>query len=180
VVAGGEVEDPVGDRRVDQERPDADEHHPGAEPGPVRDRPGDQGAGDHAEQPLEHGEQDHRHRRVAVRRRVEQVAQAGVLRRVTEQTRADVVSEGDRVADQGPQHRHDGEGPEGHHDHVEDALGADHAAVEERQTGGHQQHEGAGGEQPCCVARVERGRDGRVEQEGSHEAAGKQPNVSGM
>ena len=61
-----EVEDPVRDRRVDQQRPDRDEHHPRPEPRAVGDRAGDQRAGDHAEQSLEDREQDHRHRQPGV------------------------------------------------------------------------------------------------------------------
>ena len=48
VVARAEVEDPVRDRRVDEDGPDGAEDQPGPEPGAVGDRAGDQADRDHA------------------------------------------------------------------------------------------------------------------------------------
>ena len=46
-----------------------------------------------------------------------------------------------RVADDHPQRRDDQQAPEVHHQHVEDVPAAVHAAVEEGQPRGHEQHE---------------------------------------
>ena len=106
VVAGGEVEDPVGDRRVDEQRPRRHEHHPGPEAGPVGDRPGDQRAGDDAEQALEHREQDERERRV---RRCSPASSSwpspAYCVGSPSRPSAEVVTEGDRVADERPERR---------------------------------------------------------------------------
>ena len=57
-----------------------------------------------------------------------------------------------------PEHPGDRDGPhrdEAHHHHVEDALGPHHAAVEEGETGGHEEHEGGAHQDPCGVAGVD-------------------------
>ena len=65
------------------------------------------------------------------------------------------VAESQRVAVDDPQDAHDRDRHERHHHHVERALGTGHAAVEERETGGHQQHQGGAGEDPSGVSAVE-------------------------
>ena len=80
---------------------------------------------------------------------------------------ADVAAEGEAVAVQHPQDAHDADGAEAHHEHVEDALAAGHASVEEGEPGGHEQHQGRAGEDPrggaggsCGVDRL---LDGRID-----------------
>ena len=62
------------------------------------------------------------------------------------------VAERHAVAEQDPEHTDGAHADETHHDHVQDALGPDHAAVEERETGGHQQHQCGSREDPGGVA----------------------------
>ena len=57
-----EVEDPVGDREVDERRPDGDEDGPAEELRAVSDRAGDQGRRDDREHQLEHREREGRDR----------------------------------------------------------------------------------------------------------------------
>ena len=71
---------------------------------------------------------------------------------VADEAAAGVVAERERVAVQHPQHADEPEGAEAHHHHVEDALGADHAAVEEREAWSHEQHERGAREYPGGVA----------------------------
>ena len=157
VAVAVEVEDPVRDRRVDQHGPHRDEHDPGTEPGPVGDGAGDQGPGDHAEQALEHREQDDRDGQPAVCTLGDQGLQPEVLQRVADESPADVVAEGDRVADEDPDDDDRREGAEGHHHHVQHALGAHHPAVEQREPRCHQEHQGRGCEEPGGVAGVDLG-----------------------
>jgi hypothetical protein len=79
-----------------------------------------------------------------------------VLERIAEQAAAEIVPEGERVADHHPDDGDRGKRAEGHHDHVQHALGAHHPAVEERQPRCHQHHQGGRGEQPGGVAGVDR------------------------
>ena len=58
------------------------------------------------------------------------------------------VPEKPGVAEQQPGHCDQRDRDEAHHDHVEHAGGADHAAVEDGQARGHQQHQSGAGEQP--------------------------------
>ena len=67
-----------------------------------------------------------------------------------------VRSEGQRVGDDHPEHRHQARGDERLHQHREHVLLAHHAAVEEGEArDGHHQHERHGGEHPGGVAGVE-------------------------
>jgi hypothetical protein len=152
------VEDPVRDRRVDQHRPGGDEDHPGAEPGPVGDRAGDQCAGDHREQALEAGEQDHRHVQPAAVAG-DECLQADQPSRYADQPAPGVVAEGQPVADHHPHDRDHAQCGERHHHHVQHALGAHHPAVEQRQAGDHQQHQRRRGEQPGRVTGVDHERE---------------------
>ena len=90
-------------------------------------------------------------------RRRHQALEAEEVERVAEQAGADVVAEGHRVAVEHPEDADQRQRAEAHHHHVQDALGADHAAVEERQAWGHQQHERGAGEDPGGVAGVDHG-----------------------
>ncbi len=155
VVRAGEVEDPVGDREVDQARPHPGEDQPGAEPGPVGHRTGDQGDRDHREHALE-GDEGHRRETAPVAGHItHQPLEPGVLAGVAQQPTDQVVTERDGVAEEHPQDADQRERPEAHHHHVQDAVRAHHPAIEEREPRGHQQHQGCGGEHPGGVAGVE-------------------------
>ena len=52
-----------------------------------------------------------------------------------------VVSERDRVAVEHPEDSDEADRAEAHHHHADDALRLDHAAVEERKSWRHEQHE---------------------------------------
>ena len=99
VLAGGEVEHPVGDREVDDSSPDNGEDHPGAELGAIGNCAGDQSDGDDREHGLE---RDERHHRVDTGLIVEgdlagrphEALETQVLNGIAEQAVADVVSEG--------------------------------------------------------------------------------------
>lgn len=152
-----EGEHPVRHREVDDGDPQAREQQPRSKLQAVGDRTGDEGDGDDREHELkrhEHrgrespdqGDVDHLGGLDAVGRvghhslggvATDESLESEELRRVAEQAR-DVVPEGHRVPVQHPQDRHQAHGADTHHDHVEHVLRADHAAVEEGQTGCHQ------------------------------------------
>src|SRR5436305_11318028 len=77
-----------------------------------------------------------------------------MLERVANQAATGVVAECLRVAVEHPEDAHDSHRGHAHHYHVQDALRADHAAVEERQAWGHQQHQGRACEHPGSVTGV--------------------------
>jgi hypothetical protein len=156
--AAVEGEHPVCDREVHDGHPQCREQQPCAELDPVSDRTGDQRDGDDREHQLERDEHGGRHREdernvhrldgFDARGRIRDDLCGGVtadealqpeeLRRVAEEI-GYVVAECQRVTVEHPQHRHHTHGAEAHHDHVEHALGPDHAPVEESQARGHQQ-----------------------------------------
>ena len=83
----------------------------------------------------------------------DETLQTEVFGRVTEDVVC-VVAECDRVAVKHPQHRHHAHRADAHHEHVEHASGADHAAVEERQSRGHQQHQRGTCQHPGGIAGI--------------------------
>jgi hypothetical protein len=88
----------------------------------------------------------------------DEALEAEVLHRITEKV-ADVITKGQRVAVEHPQHSHHTHGADAHHDHVQHALRANHAAVEERQAWRHQQHHRGACQHPCGVAGIRRTQD---------------------
>ena len=136
---------PVRDHRVHRNGPQRDEDHPRREPRAVGDGAADECGGDDREGELESGEQEFGHRS-AYGRRID--AEHAEVREVSDQPAAGVLGERDGVAHQQPGHRARRDRDETHHDHVEHAGGADHAAVEDGQPRGHQQDHCGGGEQP--------------------------------
>ncbi len=136
--------DHVRDRRVHDDQPHGDEDHVGGELHPVSSRSRDQRWRDDRERHLERAEQHERDRerseepiRIGQRgpdilhpREVE-VADEALVARVAERQ-----AEGDRA----PQDPEDPHREEVLHQHAEHVLRADHAAVEERQARGHEQH----------------------------------------
>ena len=162
-----EGEHPVGHGEVDEGRPDEGEGRPGAELDAVGDRAGDQGHRDDREDDLEGDEggggdpAGGRGAGVGVRRDVpddlrEDPAQPELVEGVTDEPHtADVGAECLAVPPQDPGGADGPHRDERHHHHVEDALGADHAAVEEGQAGRHEEDEGRGREYPSCVPAVD-------------------------
>jgi len=121
-------------RRVHQGGPDWGENYPGRELRSVCDRTGDQCHGDDGEGC---GVAD-----LEQIRRISEVVQPEVAERVCE----DLVEVIFIACGHGrtPQHPHDADSShchEAHHHHVQSRLGARHAAVEECQARGHEQHE---------------------------------------
>ena len=65
---------------------------------------------------------------------------------------ADVVAEGQAEADDDPDQADDAQGDDALEHRRDDVLEADHAAVEERQPGRHQQDQAGGGQHPGDIA----------------------------
>src|SRR3954464_7404644 len=85
---------------------------------------------------------------------VHEAAQAEVREGVAHQAAANVGAEGLAVAPEDPHRADRAHRDERHHHHVEDALGANHAAVEEGETGGHEQDQGGSCQDPRGVPTV--------------------------
>lgn len=133
--------DPVGDGEVDDADPQDDEHGPGRELHPVGEGAADQGRGEDGEHQLEDGEDVDRDGVAVPEFGDADVAEADVVGAPADD-RADVGAEGEAESVEHPQDRDDPEADEAHHQHVEGALDADHASVEEGQAGGHEHHQG--------------------------------------
>ena len=158
VLGEPEVEDPAGDREVDDRGPDGREDHPCAELRAVGDRAGDQRDGDDRERGLERDEGERRVR--------------GALRRGQQAVEAD-LAEVDRpgelngaggrgrerhgIAVEHPQDADETHSAEAQHHHADDALGLDQSAVEERQPWRHEQNERGSYEDECGVALIHLG-----------------------
>ena len=138
---------------VNRDRPQRDEDHPGREPGAVGDRTADQSGGDDREPQLEGGEQQLGNRPA---RGVRVDAKHADVGEVADQARRAVLGERDGVTDQQPRNGHQRDRDEAHHDHVQHAGRADHAAVEDGKSWGHQQDKRCAGEQPCGGGRIDR------------------------
>ena len=150
-----EVEDPVRDREVDDRDPDGHEDAPGEELRAVRDGTADQRGRDDREHQLEAGEREQRDPvgTAVVRELVDRGAETR-LGDVADEPAAR-VGERQREAVDHPQHADDADRRERHQHHVERASGLGHSSVEERETGGHEEHEGRARQHPGCVARVQ-------------------------
>jgi hypothetical protein len=135
----------VGDRGVDEEEPEAEEHRVAPELEPVGGGPRDQRRGDDGEHELEGAEGQ----RGDCQGEVAGVAGKGEfgVGDVLEADEVEVadelpaVAEGQAEADHGPQHADEAHGEEVLHEHAEYVLGPDHSAVEEGQARGHEQHQ---------------------------------------
>ena len=75
---------------------------------------------------------------------------------VADQSKGAGPGERQRVADQQPCHGDEWNRDEAHHDDVQHAGGADHAAVENGQPGRHEQDERCAGQQPGGGGRIDR------------------------
>ncbi|MPM11237.1 hypothetical protein SDC9_57576 [bioreactor metagenome] len=155
-VGGGEGEDPVGHREVDDARPDQREDDPGTEFHPVGDGAGDQRDRDDREGGLE-GDEGEGGDGAGHGVLVHQAPEPGGLERIAQQTEAaQGVAERCRVPEEHPEHSDPGKGGERHHHHVQRVLRTGHAAVEEGERGcRHQQHQRGTDQYPGGVAGID-------------------------
>ena len=157
--AAGEVErahvgkpaaapDPVRDRCVDDEDPKRNEDQVRREAHAFDDRARDQRRRDDAERALVRHEQVVRYRAL----RLEPDAAEEHARQI-----ADPVvpgGEGERIADDRPEHPDESERDEAHHHRVEGVFRSNQPAVEERQRWRHQQHQGCRDQHPRSIGLV--------------------------
>ena len=164
-VRAGPVPNHVGDREIDYRHPEQNEQHNGRETNALGEGADDQGRGDAGESHLERhidvfGDDDAvregRGRGIhvdALQERLVEPADEGVERAA--------VGEGERVAVEHPQHRHERHDHEDLSEDRQHVLRADEAAVEQRQPrDGHHQHQGGGDEHPGGVALIGNRRGG--------------------
>ena len=143
--------DPVGDRTVDDDRPQGDEQRVGGEAHPLDDGARDERGRDDRERPLVGHEEHLRDQRGGALGSETDVAQER-LRQI-----ADVIvagREGEREHDERPGHADEAQRDVAHHHRVERILRADEAAVEEPECRRHQQHERRRDEHPRRVRLV--------------------------
>ena len=159
----------MGDRRVDEDRPQAHEPEHRRELHALRESAGDERRRDDREGHLEaHVDGFGNRRRERVR-----IADAAVVDVAEDALQESAAQSADerragrerqRIGDEGVHHRHKaGDGEAGHH-RVADILLAHHAAIEEPETRDrHHQHERHRGQHPCRVAAARRAirQDGR-------------------
>ena len=147
----------VCDGCVDERDPQDGEDGPRGELEAVSKRTRDQGNRDDGERRLE-GHHDQRGDAGGLPQsgRVSKVVETHETGRVADEAAERVGAECEPVA---VDHPHDGDSSdadEAHHHHVEHGLRANHAAIEERQRGRHQQHECGRNDHPRGVARIKR------------------------
>ena len=153
--------DPVGQRRVDEDRPQDREEDEGAEPLALGEGAGDERRRDRREHQLERREQHERHGRRVGRRRLEadvveerEVEAADPAR--AEDRQVHVRPEGEREADDDPDDADEGQSEEAVHDRRQDVLAAHEPAVEQGQARQHDHHEGRRHQQPGGISGIHR------------------------
>jgi hypothetical protein len=154
---------PEGDGGVDHDDPHGGEDDPGEELHPVGDGAGDQGDGDDGEHHAEGGDgpvgdaagDTGEVLHVVKAERAVEVAEEGVV--VGAEVLGIGAADRDGLADEDPGDGHDANGHQALHHHVEDARGPGQTAVEQRETGRHEQNKGGGGQDPGIAAAVELG-----------------------
>ena len=143
---------PVRHGVVHERGPQEGEEHVGAELHALHERTGDERRGDDGELELEGHEDQVGDGAPRLRGHVVQHQE------VSTPDEASVrLAEGQRVAEHHPLHRHQRHGEEGVHERGEYVLAPHHAAVEERQTRRHQQHQRGGHQHPRRVTGVGNG-----------------------
>jgi hypothetical protein len=149
---------PVRHRHVDEQEPQRHEPHHGRELHALGEGAGDDGRRDDGEGRLVHQEDVLRHRLGELVHAAPQARAEGAREAADHAVEVAAVGEGKRVADDEPQHRHqggDGEGLYGRRQHV---LLAHHAAIEEGQSRDvHHQDQAGGDQQPGRVAGIDGG-----------------------
>jgi hypothetical protein len=157
--------DPVGHRGVDQQGPGERKDHVGREAHAFDDRTRDERDGDDGKRALKCHEEQMRN------------ALPGFEADMRERCKVEMPddgrtrSEGERVAEEGPDDGHGSDHGEAHHHGVQGILRADHATVEECEGRGHEQHEGRGDEHPREVGGLNGGRfslHARIEYNATH------------
>ena len=134
--------DHVGQRRVDEERPEEREYHERAEALALGEGPRDEARRDGREHQLEGGEQDERDGRAVGRVGCStDIHEAGVVEPANELV---AVREGQREPDQDPHDADERQAEEAVHDGRQHVLATDETAVEQRQARQHQHHQGRG------------------------------------
>ncbi len=145
--------DPVGEWVVDDEGPEEGEEGVGAEFDAFGEGAGDEGGGDDGEHALEHDEDEFGDAGAVVD---EVGGDAGEEEEV--RVPADDVSaglaEGHGVTNDDPFDADDSECGQGVHHRAKDVFTADHAGVEEGESGDHEHDERGADEHPCGIARV--------------------------
>ena len=151
--------DPVGDRRIDEDRPQADEPQHRRELHAFRERACDERRRDDRERHLEHhvdGFRDRRRQRIGIVRPARQVI-VDALEKDPREAAYECAAAGERqaVGENEVDHRDQRRDGEARHHGVADVLLADHAAIEEPEArDGHHQDERDRGQKPGRVAGI--------------------------
>ena len=162
--------DHMGDGRVVEDQPETAEGHDGGELDPIHHRSGHQRRGDDGEGHLEaHIDALGNRRRQRVGPADGHAVEEEAVQAADE---AAAAGEGQAVADDHPEHRHQAGDAEALRHGVEQVHLAHHAGVEQRQAGNrHHQHQGSAGQHPSGIAGIdlrrrcvgERRREARVD-----------------
>ena len=153
--------DPMGDRRVDEDRPQADEPQHRRELHALGERARDERRRDDRERHLEHhvdGLRDRRRQRIGRVRAARQVIM-DALEKDAREAAYECAAAGEReaVGEDEVDHRDQRRDGEARHHRIADVLLADHAAVEEPEArDGHHQNERDRGQNPGRVAGIDR------------------------
>ncbi len=147
--------DPVGQRRVDEDRPEDREEDEGAEALALGEGAGDEGRRDGREHQLERGEQDERDGdRVDGRRLHADTVEERVVEAADEAHAVDVRPEREGEADDDPDDADQRQPEEAVHDRRQDVLAAHEPAVEQGQARQHDHHQRRGHQHPGGIATI--------------------------
>ena len=184
------VPGPVADRGVDQEREEDHEEEVAGELDPLGEGAGDERRRDDGELHLEEGEEGEGDGRgeggVGGAADAAEEGEGGGVADEAGALAAEAVAEGEREADGDPEDGDDGHGDEALEHGRDDVLRADHAAVEEGESRGHEEDHGGGHEHPGGVSGADGGRaggngawrgDGARDGEEDKESEGKGPRL---
>ena len=146
---------PMSDRRIDDEEPKAAEQQHRAEVHALGKGADDQRRGDDREGHLEHEKDGLGHRRAGADGARPDIGEQCQVQAADPWLRLAAVAEGQAVAEDQPQHRHERSDDHAVAQHRQHVLGAHQTAIEQREAGQrHEQHQGRGGEQPRRVGAV--------------------------
>ena len=142
------------ERRVDEHAEQAHEQEIAREAHALRERPGDERRRDDRELQLKQREHHQRDRGCEIRMRLRAHAREHEKGEGVANQTVDAVAKGQAEPDDDPQDADDGHRHETLQHRGDDVLRPDHAAVEKRQAGRHEQHETRGREHPGHVAAI--------------------------
>ena len=153
--------DPVGDRRIDEDRPQADEPQHRRKLHAFRERARDERRRDDRKGHLEHhvdGFRNRRRQRIGIVRPARQVVVDPLEKDAREAPdEGAAAGEGEAVGENEVDHRDQRRDREARHHRIADVLLADHAAVEEAEARyGHHQNQCDRGQNPGGVAGIDR------------------------